>query len=508
MIKVHDLKGMQQMANREIPMEYRDYYRQFCDFDDETYRQSIPNEDAEAYLYQNAPRLYCPDEVIERIFAFRGWTLRKHVKETPVGFVLTEFLPPVPWAGIYNTINAPLFHHLNELRWFRNARDFLTYIDLFLNGEGRKYAYHTPALTAICDFCMATDNFSYLENNIESLERYFDGWEELHHTENGLYWSIDDNEATEFTISGTFPNLSRGKGLRPLFNGCMYGDAVTLSKIEASLGRHETANHYAEVAARIKKLMDEKMWDGTFYKAIHPVDRNVDKPLTIKDIPEECDARELMSYVPWIYAMPDSDKCGCFAYLKDERVFLAKTGWATAEISHPRFLYPVNHECLWNGYVWPFSTSLTISAVIRLLKDYRQEVFTYDDLYDAILTYANMHTITDAKGTHPFIDEVMHPFVCKWTVRESLERLFQTQGTGIKDRGKDYNHSTFIDLVLRGILGIDPLADEVKIGEEVMKKWDYFRLENLTFKGKTYTVIYDKYGTAYGMGTGLQIIEE
>ena len=490
-------------------MDYRTYFEEFAALDDERYTQFVPNAEAEDFLLQNAPRLYCPDKTIEQIFAFRSWTLRKHIKQTPVGLVLTEFLPPVPWAGIYNTINAPLFHHLNELRWFQNAGDFLSYIDLFLNGEGRKYAYHTPALTAICDFCLATGHFSYLKENIESLERYFDGWEALHHTENGLYWSIDDNEATEYSISGTFPNLSRSKGLRPLFNGCMYGDAVTLSSIEASIGRHEKATHYAEVAARIKKLMDEKMWDGTFYKAIHPADRDVDKPLTVKDIPEECNARELMSYVPWIYAMPDSDKCGCFAYLKDERVFLAKTGWATAEVTHPRFLYSANqHECLWNGYVWPFATSLTISAAIRLLKDYDQEVFTYDDLYDAILTYANMHTITDEKGTHPFIDEVMHPSAYRGTAREILEERLARDGKGIKDRGKDYNHSTFIDLVLRGILGIDPLADRPAIRKEILEKWDYFRLENLPFKGKTYTIIYDKTGTVYSSGAGLQIIEE
>ena len=489
-------------------MEYREYYRQFREYDDETYTQFVPNEVAEAYLYQNAPRLYCPDEVIERIFAFRGWTLRKHVKQTPVGFVLTEFLPPVPWAGIYNTINAPLFHHLNEIRWFRNADDFLSYINLFLCGEGSKYAYQTPALTAIRDFCVSTGNLGYLEQNVTALESYFDGWDLRQKTENGLYWSLDDNEATEYTISGTFPDLSRKRGLRPAFNGCMYGDAVALSEIEFSLGRQEKAAHYRAIAARIKRLMDEKLWDGTFYRAIHPLNGDVDRPLTLADVPEGCAAKELSGYVPWIYGMPSPNKCGCFAYLKDEQTFLAKTGFATAEISHPRFLYESNHECLWNGYVWPFATSLTLSAAIRLLKDYSQEVYTYDDLYRAIRTYAEMHTVTDEKGTHPFIDEVMHPFAYRWTAREILEDRLRANGVGIKDRGKDYNHSTFIDLVLRGILGIDPSADEPTVCADVLNKWDYFKLENLPFKRHTYTVIYDKYGTVYGVGSGLHVIKE
>jgi hypothetical protein len=61
---------------------------------------------------------------------------------------------------------------------------------------------------------------------------------------------------------------------------------------------------------------------------------------------------------------------------------------------------------------------------------------------------------------------------------------------------------------LRGILGIDPLADRPAIRKEILEKWDYFRLENLPFKGKTYTIIYDKTGTVYSSGAGLQIIEE
>ena len=34
-----------------------------------------------------------------------------YLKETPEGFVITEFLPDVPWAGKYNTISCPAGHH-------------------------------------------------------------------------------------------------------------------------------------------------------------------------------------------------------------------------------------------------------------------------------------------------------------------------------------------------------------------------------------------------------------
>ena len=60
---------------------------------------SIKNAAAEAFLRTNAPRFACSDRTLTEIFAFRLWTFRKHLKETPEGFVITEFLPDVPWAG-------------------------------------------------------------------------------------------------------------------------------------------------------------------------------------------------------------------------------------------------------------------------------------------------------------------------------------------------------------------------------------------------------------------------
>ena len=102
-------------------MNYKDYFDKFNANDEEIYETFIDNSHAAEFLLENAPRLYCPDSVIEETFAFRTWTLRKHFKKTEDGFVLTEFLPNVPWASTHNTICAPLCHHLNEGRWFKNS---------------------------------------------------------------------------------------------------------------------------------------------------------------------------------------------------------------------------------------------------------------------------------------------------------------------------------------------------------------------------------------------------
>ena len=490
-------------------MTYREYFRTFNENDNEEVIQYVPNSEAEKFLYENAPRLYCPDGIIENTFAFRTWTMRKHIKSTEDGFLLSEFLvnSPLPWAGKHNTINAALTHHLNEFRWLKCSDMLLDYISFFLSGEGSAersgsaFAYHTPALTAICNFCLLTDNEDFLIKNLPSMEKYFSVWEERHLTENGLYWSIDDREGTEFTISGTTDNLEMLKGFRPLMNSCMYADAISLSKLFLKVGDGEKAKYYSDKAASIKYNMDKKMWDGDFYKAIHPLDQELDKELSFADIPDGQDVRELMGYIPLAFGMSDKEKTACLKYLKDESIFLAKTGFTTADISHKRFLY-YDGPCTWCGNVWPYATSYAINAVITTLNDYGQDDLTNEDLYSYIKKYAEMHYSTENGKRINFIDEVMLPYDHVWYAR--LKRKDRPD----PNRGRDYNHSTFIDLVLRGLVGIDPSAEALTVSPRIKGIWKWFRIENLTFKKSTYTVYYDEDGSVFGKGAGVVIEKE
>ncbi len=486
-------------------MKYSDYFKKFNDNDNEEVINFISNKNAEAFLLKNAPRLYCPDRTIEETFAFRTWTMRKHIMNTEDGFLLSEFLTNthLSWAGKHNTINAALTHHLNEFRWLKNSDILLDYIRFFITGEGNAYAYHTPALTAMYNFCLLTANEDFLIKNISALEEYFQGWEERHFTKNGLYWSIDDREGTEFTISGNTPDMVRRKGFRPLLNSCMYADALSLSKIFALSENKDRSDFYLEKARTIKKAVEEKMWDGDFFKSIHPLDEDFDKSLDCTSIPKECNVRELMGYFPWAFGLPSEGREGCFEYLKDDKIFNAKTGFTTADMSHERFLFYQEKACTWNGNVWPYATSYTINAAIELLNNYSQNTISEKDLYDFILKYSEMHySVEDGKKIN-FIDEVMRPFEFIWNVREVAKNGYKL--TGGQNRGRDYNHSTFIDLVLRGLCGIDTQKEALTVEPKICGIWKWFKIENLTYRKNTYNVYYDETGEVFGKGVGITI---
>ena len=66
----------------------------------------IRNSDAWQFMEENIPFFECPDKEIEEVYYYRWWTFRKHIKQTPDGYVITEFMPIVDWSKKYNTISC------------------------------------------------------------------------------------------------------------------------------------------------------------------------------------------------------------------------------------------------------------------------------------------------------------------------------------------------------------------------------------------------------------------
>ena len=100
-----------------------------------------------------------------------------------------------------------------------------------------------------------------------------------------------------------------------------------------------------------------------------------------------------------------------------------------------------------------------------------------------------------------FIDEVMLPYDYVWYAR--LKRKDRPD----PNRGRDYNHSTFIDLVIIGLCGVDIKSEKLTVSPKIKGIWKWFKLENLSFRKESYTIYYDEDGSVFGKGCGI-IIEK
>ena len=74
----------------------------FNSLDSEDVVNAISNDKTYEFLSKQIPLFDCPDSAIKKIYYYRWWTLRKHLKDTPDGYVFTEFLTYMKHGGKYS----------------------------------------------------------------------------------------------------------------------------------------------------------------------------------------------------------------------------------------------------------------------------------------------------------------------------------------------------------------------------------------------------------------------
>ena len=83
----------------------------------------------------------------------------------------------------------------------------------------------------------------------------------------------------------------------------------------------------------------------------------------------------------------------------------------------------------------------------------------------------------------PWIDENLNPDRPEWLARQMLLATPSAKNRP-RERGKDYNHSTFCDLVISGLVGFMPDgAKGFTVDPLFPATWDYLVLENLRYRG-------------------------
>lgn len=484
------------------------YVDRFNAEDEEIYRQEIGNDQALDWMRENVPLFECPDPDIEEIYYFRWWTYRKHVKKIPEGFIISEFLPDVPWAGKYNSINCAAGFHIREGRWLRNGRKIIEdYIRFWLRGSGDVRSYSTWIADAVWDYCSVLEDYGFGIEMLDDLISNFEWWTKEHRRDNGLYWSIDDRDAMECSISGS--------GFRPTLNSYLYADAAAISRLAEKAGKEVTASRFAKTAEKLKESVQNSLWNGDFFQVI-PAEIDCKEKCFIacgtmdfEDIPADRNVKELIGYIPWYFNLPDAGYEKAFYYLTREENFLGKAGLRTADRSHPRFAYEVPHECLWNGPAWPFATTQALVALANLLQNYSQEYVSKEDYYRILKSYSeSQHRMTAEGKKIPWIDEDQDPETGEWIARTILKEGGWKPEKGGYERGKDYNHSMYCDLIITGLLGIDPSQEPPAVKPLIPEGWEYFLLEGVEIHGKTYTILYDRDGRRYNRGEGLQVLLE
>lgn len=465
------------------PEAFARHVERFNSMENENWTNFISNAESWPWLRTNIPLFECPDREVEEVYYFRWWAFRKHLRQTPDGFVFTEFLVPIRHAGIHNTISCAAGHHLAEGRWLHNPRYLDDYILFWLRGHDGQPQPHFHQFSswfaaAVFDRYLVTGDRKFLIGLLDDLVSDYQAWEKERRLTSGLFWQYDVRDGMEESISGG----RRQKNIRPTINSYMFGNAQAIAAIARLADQPDRALDFERKAAELKRLIQSTFWDShaQFFKV-----RLEAGPLS--------DAREQIGFIPWYFNLPDAGHEGAWSQLKDAAGFRAPYGLTTAERRHPQFRSHGCCGCEWDGAVWPFATSQTLTALANVLNHYPQSVVTTRDYFDAFLTYVRCHRFDG----RPYIGEYLDETTGHWL-------------KGAQERSRYYNHSTFADLLITGVIGLRPRADDVVEIRPLLPEgtWDWFCLDGVKYHGRTLTIVWDKDGQRYGRGPGLRVLAD
>jgi hypothetical protein len=457
----------------------------------------VPDAQAWDWMKRNVPLFTCPDRDIEQIYYFRWWTLRKHLKQTPEGIIVTEFLKPVKHAAEYNALSCAYGHHVAEGRWLHDPRyieeDTRFWLTTGENGGPRKnfHQFSGWAAATLYDRWLVDGNRDALVAYLDPLLRDYALWESERLTESGLFWQRDVSDGMESSVSGG----RKVKNIRPSINSYMYGNAKAVAAVATMAAKNPLAHEFSVKAARLKDLVQQRLWnrDAAFFE-------------TRVESGDFAPVRESIGFTPWYFDLPD-DHAGyevAWKQLMDPEGFFAPYGPTTAERRNPGFQIPYEgDDCQWNGPSWPFATTITLRALANLLNGYRQKAVGTDAWFRTFQIYTrSQHLKLDDGRVVPWIDEDQNPLTGEW-----LARAMKIRKKSFYGRGDHYNHSGYADLVITGLVGLRPRADNlVEVNPLVTAgTWDWFCLDHVPYHGRILTILWDKTGMRFGRGKGLRV---
>jgi hypothetical protein len=473
------------------------------------------------WFLENIPFLEIDDPEIQQIYYYRWKLYRSHIREIGAqGVTITEFLGNVPWARQpYTDLNDSASFHLSEGRWLRNPAIIDSLIDHLYSGGGNDRHFSESIAAATWSTTMITGDPSPAIRHLDTMQYIFNQWDDHFDRKRNLYWVEPIADATEYTISSIDASgagfnshastdekengFIKGYAFRPSINSYQYANARAIASIAKIEGKLDIAADYTQRAEAIQAAVLTQLWNPSFE---HFTDRYQRSTRYVK-AGDFVRGRELNGFVPWFYELPPKDLSVDYAQAWRHALSPNELGGAyglrTVEPSYPRYMVQYRYdkstglpECQWNGPSWPFQTSQTLTGLANLLNDYTQTTITPADYLALLRQYTHQHFT--APG-HPDLQEDYDP----------------DKGTPIVGlaRSHHYNHSTYVDLILSGLIGIRPRSDNVLEINPLLpvanppqtRAIRYFALQGLLYHGHEVSVVYDVDGTRYRLGKGLSV---
>jgi len=463
---------------------------------------------------QRIPFFESPDSDIDFTYYYRWELVTKHMTygSPESGYSFKEFITIPPWSGRYGAISCPSSLQIYELRWLNDRR---------ITNDFIRYWFHTPGALprsysnwyadAVWANYLVNGDKQFVIDTLPDMEAQYNGWMAEHWDADHqmFHWS-GMHDGMEFTIASrqTQRPFDGADSYRPTLNSYIYGDLLAMANTAELAGDHDKASQFRAKAEALKEKVQDELWDpkrNFFIGQFRDDETSQDGNYTIKagtliyqdgQFAGDPHGRELSGYVPWMFNLPDKNKGYEEAWtgVDDPDVFLAKYGLTFTERHDPLFLLTNGEKgaCYWSGNNWPYADSEVLMAMANVLDNYPQTVITKKDYFKVFKAYTQSH-LADAQ---PYIAEDQNPDTGHW-----INNAF--------NHSEHYFHSSYVDLLITGLVGLRPRADDVvEVNPLAPDQWNYFALDDVAYHGHKLAIIWDRDGTRYHRGKGLTILAD
>ena len=448
------------------------------------------------------PFIETADPRIDAVYYYRWGLFRAHQRDLGIdGYITTEFADDVDWQRQpYASLNDASGFHIAEGRWLNDRRFTTNYIDfMYAGGNDRHFTDYMA--DAVWGRYLVDGDRPAMLRHLPVMRHIYRLWDDKFDFSKGLYFVEPLLDATEYTVSsidasGGKDGFRGGDAFRPSVNSYMFANARALSRMAELAGDQAMSSEYAARAEAIRARVLADLWNP---RLEHFTDRHQTTNAHVQYW-EPIRNRELVGYLPWMFDLvPDDAKYAkAWTHLLDPGSLAGAAGMRTVEKTYQyymrqyRYLGP-DPECQWNGPIWPYQTTQVLTAMANLLNHHEQHgPVTRADWMRLLRQYTQLHY----QGEKLDLEEDYHP--------ESGAPI-----VGL-ERSHHYFHSGYVDLVLTGLVGIRPRADDVleinpllpAQGEQALK---WFHVERVPYHGHQIAVTWDSDGTRYSRGKGLTV---
>ena len=468
-------------------------------------RQSwLDNRDWD-WFAARVPVFESPDSAIDATYYYRWELVTKHLTygSPTTGYTFTEFIDRPFWSGAFGAISCPLGHQFAELRWLNDpeiVRQFARYWFETPGAQPRSYSnWYGSAMWRLYE---VTRDSALLHHVLPYMKRQHAGWLAEHWDAGQQMFRWDGlHDGMERNInSRQTDDIDEGaEGYRPTLNSYLYGDERAIARASALFGDSASAREFDTRADALRDRVLAALWDEhrTFF--LHQFAHNekdgvaaLSRTYESGRYAGDAHGRELIGYVPWQFELPPDGKGyeRAWRFLMDTAYFLAPFGPTTVERHDPQFFISPRC-CWWSGNSWPYATTQTLDAMANLLNDYHQSVASATDW----MRLFGIYTRTQRKAGRPYVAEAANPDNSSWA------------GHDTPYHSEHYFHSAYVDLVITGVAGLRPRADDsIVVNPLAPVTWRYFALDDVAYHGHRLTILWDRDGARYHRGAGLTIL--